>query len=66
MRQRHRPDALLDQLSAATKALDESSDDLALQFAHGELDVAQFESQYLTQRALYHERTIKLHKIMQR
>uniref|UniRef100_K3X272 VPS37 C-terminal domain-containing protein n=1 Tax=Globisporangium ultimum (strain ATCC 200006 / CBS 805.95 / DAOM BR144) TaxID=431595 RepID=K3X272_GLOUD len=63
---RHRPDALLDQLSAATKELDASSDDLALQFAHGEMDVAQFSAQYLPQRALYHERTIKLNKILQR
>ncbi|GAB9462904.1 hypothetical protein Gpo141_00000385 [Globisporangium polare] len=62
---RHRPDALLDQLSTATKELDATSDDLALQFAHGEVDVAQFSAQYLPQRVLYHERTIKLNKIMQ-
>lgn len=32
-------------LSAATKAFDATSDDLALQFAHGEVDAEQYLSQ---------------------
>ncbi|KAG2946341.1 hypothetical protein PC117_g7710 [Phytophthora cactorum] len=37
---RHRPDALLEQLSAAAKDVDNESDEIATQFAHGEIDVA--------------------------
>ncbi|KAG3160568.1 hypothetical protein PI126_g6838 [Phytophthora idaei] len=46
---RHRPDALLEQLSAAAKDVDNESDEIATQFAHGEMDVAQFISTYLPQ-----------------
>lgn len=63
--QRHRPDALLDQLSAATKDADTTSDDFASQFVHGDIDVTQFLSEYLPQRNLYHERSIKLTRVLQ-
>ncbi|KAG6969721.1 hypothetical protein JG687_00003030 [Phytophthora cactorum] len=62
---RHRPDALLEQLSAAAKDVDNESDEIATQFAHGEIDVAQFISTYLPQRNLYHERTLKLARVHQ-
>ncbi|EEY53552.1 uncharacterized protein PITG_07232 [Phytophthora infestans T30-4] len=62
---RHRPDALLEQLSAATKDVDNESDEIATQFAHGDIDVAQFISTYLPQRNLYHERTLKLARVHQ-
>ncbi|KAG6961795.1 hypothetical protein JG688_00008917 [Phytophthora aleatoria] len=62
---RHRPDALLEQLSAAAKDVDNESDEIATQFAHGEMDVAQFISTYLPQRNLYHERTLKLARVHQ-
>lgn len=65
MLQRHRPDALLDQLSSATKESDAASDDVAHQFVHGEIDVAQFLAQYLPERNRYHERTIKLTRVLQ-
>lgn len=57
---RHRPDALLEQLSAAAKSLDTESDEIAMQFTQGDIDVVQFLSTFLTQRNLYHERTLKL------
>jgi hypothetical protein len=63
--QRHRPDALLDQLSSATKASDATSDEFAHQFVHGEIDVTQFLAQYLPERSRYHERTIKLTRVLQ-
>lgn len=62
---RHRPDALLEQLSAATKAIDETSDELAHQFTHGNISFQQFTSEYLPQRTLYHERTLKLNRVVQ-
>ncbi|TMW66244.1 hypothetical protein Poli38472_004009 [Pythium oligandrum] len=62
---RHRPDALLEQLTAATHAIDSSSDDLAHQFTHGEVDFSTFISEYLPQRTLYHQRTIKLNRVYQ-
>ncbi|KAG7382583.1 hypothetical protein PHYPSEUDO_004724 [Phytophthora pseudosyringae] len=49
---RHRPDALLEQLSAAAKDVDNESDEIASQFAHGDIDVARFISTYLPQRNL--------------
>ncbi|KAI9922612.1 hypothetical protein PsorP6_000401 [Peronosclerospora sorghi] len=57
---RHRPDALLDQLSAAAKDADNESDEIASKFTHGEINVAQFIATYLPQRNLYHERSLKL------
>ncbi|DAZ98086.1 TPA: hypothetical protein N0F65_005248 [Lagenidium giganteum] len=60
-----RPDALLDQVSAAAREADMASDDLAHQFAHGEVDCSQFVAQYLPLRKLYHQRTIKFNKLMQ-
>lgn len=63
--QRHRPDALLEQLSAAAKDVDNETDEIATQFAHGDIDVAQFISTYLPQRNLYHERTLKLARVHQ-
>ncbi|POM58435.1 Hypothetical protein PHPALM_36916 [Phytophthora palmivora] len=62
---RHRPDALLEQLSAAAKDVDNESDEIAMQFSHGDIDVAQFISSYLPQRNLYHERTLKLARVHQ-
>ncbi|KAE8895277.1 hypothetical protein PF005_g4647 [Phytophthora fragariae] len=62
---RHRPDALLEQLSAAAKDVDNETDEIATQFAHGDIDVAQFISTYLPQRNLYHERTLKLARVHQ-
>ncbi|KAL3667407.1 hypothetical protein V7S43_007633 [Phytophthora oleae] len=62
---RHRPDALLEQLSAAAKDVDNESDEIATQFAHGDIDVTQFISTYLSQRNLYHERTLKLARVQQ-
>ncbi|RLN46349.1 hypothetical protein BBJ29_006591 [Phytophthora kernoviae] len=62
---RHRPDALLEQLSAAAKDLDNETDEIATQFAHGDIDVAQFIATYLPQRNLYHERTLKLARVHQ-
>ncbi|RLN84701.1 hypothetical protein BBJ28_00026826, partial [Nothophytophthora sp. Chile5] len=58
-------DALLEQLSAAAKDVDNATDDVASQFAHGEIDVAQFIATYLPQRSLYHERTLKLARVHQ-
>ncbi|ETL82888.1 hypothetical protein, variant 5 [Phytophthora nicotianae] len=62
---RHRPDALLEQLAAAAKDVDNESDEIATQFAHGDIDVAQFISTYLPQRNLYHERSLKLARVHQ-
>ncbi|KAJ0395494.1 hypothetical protein P43SY_002466 [Pythium insidiosum] len=62
---RHRPDALLEQLSAAAQDVDSTSDDIAHKFTHGEIDFQTFIAEYLPQRTLYHERTIKLGKVMQ-
>ncbi|TDH73127.1 hypothetical protein CCR75_004001 [Bremia lactucae] len=61
---RHRPDALLEQLSAAAKNVDNESDEIAMQFAHGDLDVAQFLSAFLPKRNLYHTRTLKLARVL--
>ena len=58
--QRHRPDALLEQLAAATKAMDNTTDELASQFVQGDMDVARFLATYMPQRNVYHERTLKL------
>uniref|UniRef100_A0AAV1VDW1 VPS37 C-terminal domain-containing protein n=1 Tax=Peronospora matthiolae TaxID=2874970 RepID=A0AAV1VDW1_9STRA len=57
---RHRPDALLEQLAAATKAMDNTTDELASQFVQGDMDVARFLATYMPQRNVYHERTLKL------
>ncbi|KAI9907085.1 hypothetical protein PsorP6_002865 [Peronosclerospora sorghi] len=57
---RHRPDALLDQLSPAAKDADNESDEIATKLTHGEINVAQFIATYLPQRNLYHERSLKL------
>eukprot|EP00644_Phytophthora_capsici_P012530 jgi/Phyca11/506886/fgenesh2_kg.PHYCAscaffold_23_\ len=62
---RHRPDALLEQLSVAAKNVDNESDEIATQFAHGDIDVTQFIATYLPQRNLYHERTLKLARVHQ-
>ncbi|GLD92752.1 hypothetical protein PINS_up001331 [Pythium insidiosum] len=62
---RHRPDALLEQLSTAAQEVDSTSDDIAHKFTHGEIDFQTFIAEYLPQRTLYHERTIKLSKVMQ-
>ncbi|KAK1932499.1 Vacuolar protein sorting-associated protein 37A [Phytophthora citrophthora] len=52
-------------LSAAAKDVDNESDEIATQFAHGDIDVTQFISTYLPQRNLYHERTLKLARVHQ-
>ncbi|GMF64845.1 unnamed protein product [Phytophthora lilii] len=57
--------ALLEQLSAAAKDVDNETDEIATQFAHGDIDVTQFISTYLPQRNLYHERTLKLARVHQ-
>ncbi|CEG36909.1 Uncharacterized conserved protein [Plasmopara halstedii] len=62
---RHRPDALLEQLSLAAKSVDNESDEIAMQFTHGDIDVAHFLSAFLPQRNLYHERTLKLARVQQ-
>ncbi|KAH7492219.1 hypothetical protein PRIC1_002309 [Phytophthora ramorum] len=62
---RHRPDALLEQLSTAAKDVDNETDEVATQFSHGDMDVAQFISTYLPRRNLYHERTLKLARVHQ-
>ena len=58
------PDTLLIQLKQATRAIDEESDTIAYQFANREIGVNEFLSQYLEQRQLFHERTIKLTQIV--
>ncbi|CAH0493954.1 unnamed protein product [Peronospora farinosa] len=56
---RHRPDALLEQLSVAIKDVENETDEVATQFIHGDINVVQFLSTYVPRRNLYHERTLK-------
>ncbi|CAI5733191.1 unnamed protein product [Hyaloperonospora brassicae] len=60
---RHRPDALLEQLAAATKHADNTTDELATQFVQGDVDFARFLATYMPQRSVYHERTLKLAQV---
>ncbi|CAH0516444.1 unnamed protein product [Peronospora belbahrii] len=62
---RHRPDALLAQLSTAIKDVENETDDIATQFANGDINVMQFISTYLPRRNVYHERTLKLMRVQQ-
>uniref|UniRef100_H3GL64 VPS37 C-terminal domain-containing protein n=1 Tax=Phytophthora ramorum TaxID=164328 RepID=H3GL64_PHYRM len=52
-------------LSTAAKDVDNETDEVATQFSHGDMDVAQFISTYLPRRNLYHERTLKLARVHQ-
>ncbi|CAH0493955.1 unnamed protein product [Peronospora farinosa] len=62
---RHRPDALLEQLSVAIKDVENETDEVATQFIHGDINVVQFLSTYVPRRNLYHERTLKWTRVHQ-
>jgi hypothetical protein len=49
----------------ATRDLDASSDDTASRFTHGEIDYPTFISEFLAPRTLYHQRTLKLNRVLQ-